>query len=213
MRKFRTIRRQLEAARWKREDVDKLVGDLSNPKPQRTIAADGAEPPLDLQDGHATSIDQENNPAGCLRGKAQDVAAQKRCYVTGKHGRTMGCPRCESGLRKHDTECQRRIEGILMQQSRVQPKDDAQPQTAATTAKSVPMEQENPTTTATQHGGSSGVRRSGRCKFELHNDASRCQTGARHERRRYGPLRTCTTPSKWAKTNHGTGDLRAGAHG
>ena len=57
VRKFRTIRRQPESARWRREYVDKLSGDPFN-------------------------------------------------YVTealvNEHGRTMGCPRCTSGIGIHN---------------------------------------------------------------------------------------------------------------
>ena len=63
-RKFRTIRRQPETARKGRGDVDELVGDPFDPKPKSSTATCGAEPPLDLQVGHVTSIDQTVIPEG-----------------------------------------------------------------------------------------------------------------------------------------------------
>ena len=42
VRKFRTIRRQPESARWRREFVDKLTGDPFNPKPKSaTVIGNG----------------------------------------------------------------------------------------------------------------------------------------------------------------------------
>ena len=55
---------QPEMARWRSEDVVKVVGDSFSPKPKRTIAACGAEPPLDFRMGHVTTIDQNVNPEG-----------------------------------------------------------------------------------------------------------------------------------------------------
>ena len=90
----------------------------------------------------------------------EPVATQKRWYVTedlvNEHGRTMGCPRCSSGIGIHNAECRGRIEGILLQQSRMKPKQEEEPRGGRTTTKSVPMESEKPTGPATQHGGSSG---------------------------------------------------------
>ena len=76
VRKFRTIGEQPETARRRKEDVDKLVGDPYNPKPKRTTAAGGAEPPLDLQMIHATMIDQNVNPQEASEEKAQEGAGQ-----------------------------------------------------------------------------------------------------------------------------------------
>ena len=118
VRKFRTIRRQLETARWRREDVDKLVGEPFNPKPKISIAAGGATfgPP----DVHATTIDQNVNHEEAP--EEQDAASQKYWYVTegllGEHGRTMGCPRCSGGLGTHNAERRRRLEGILLQRQK-----------------------------------------------------------------------------------------------
>ena len=51
VRKVQTTRRQQETARWRREDVDQLVGDPFNPKPDSSMAVGGAEPPLGPPDG------------------------------------------------------------------------------------------------------------------------------------------------------------------
>ena len=48
VRKFRTIRRQPESARWRREYVDKLSGDPFNPKPKTSMAVGPGELPVDL---------------------------------------------------------------------------------------------------------------------------------------------------------------------
>ena len=142
VRKFRTVRRQPETARWRLENVDAF-----NPKPQRTMAAGGVEPLLDPQMGHATTIDQNLQPEKASEEKAQEAAGQRRWYVTEvsvrEHGRTMGCG---SGLGMHDAECPRRVEGRLLQQSRMKPEDDPQAQAAATTTPTlVPMDEDNPT--------------------------------------------------------------------
>ena len=71
-------------------------------------------------------------------------------------GRTMGCPRCSSGIGIHNAECRGRIEEILLLQSRMKPKQEEEPRSGRTTTKPVPMESEKPTGPATQHGGRSG---------------------------------------------------------
>ena len=89
----------------------------------------------------------------------EPAATQKRWYVTealvNEHGRTMGCPRCSSGNGIHNAECRARIEGILLQQSRMKPAEVDEPRGGHTTKKSVPMELEKPTGLV-HHGGSSG---------------------------------------------------------
>ena len=56
----------------------------------------------------------------------------------------MDCPRCSSGIGIHNAECRGRIEGILLQQSRMKPKQDEEPRDDRTTTKLVPMELEKP---------------------------------------------------------------------
>ena len=68
----------------------------------------------------------------------------------------MGCPRCSSEIGIHNAECCGRNEGILLQQSRIKPKQEEEPRGGRTTTKPVPMESEKPTGPATQNGGSSG---------------------------------------------------------
>ena len=68
----------------------------------------------------------------------------------------MGCPRCLSGIGIRTAECRGRIEGILLQQSRMKPKQEEEPRGGRTRPKSVPMEPEKPTGLATQCGSSSG---------------------------------------------------------
>ena len=86
----------------------------------------------------------------------EPVATQKRWYVTealvNAYGRTMGCPRCSGGIGIHNAECCGRIEGILLQQSRMKSKQE-ESRGGRTTTKSVPMESEKPTEPATQHRG------------------------------------------------------------
>ena len=89
----------------------------------------------------------------------EPAATQKRWYVTealvNEHGRTMGCPRCSGGICIHNAECRARIEGILLQQSRMKPSGEDEPRGGHTTTKSAPMELEKPTGPV-HHGGSSG---------------------------------------------------------
>ena len=68
----------------------------------------------------------------------------------------MGGPRCLCGIGIHSAECRGRIEGILLQQSRMKPKEEEEPRGGGTTTKSPPMELEKPTKPAMQHGSSSG---------------------------------------------------------
>ena len=93
-------------------------------------------------------------------GGGESSTTQKRWYVTealvNEHGRTMGCPRCSSGIGIHNAECRARIEGILLQQSRMKPAEVDEPQGGHTTTNSVPMELEKPAGPV-RHGGSSGL--------------------------------------------------------
>ena len=72
--------------------------------------------------------------------EASELAAhKKRWYVTEalvkEHGRTMGCPRCLSGIGVHNAECRGRIEGILLRQSRMKSKEEEEPRGGGTTTK------------------------------------------------------------------------------
>ena len=95
----------------------------------------------------------------------EPAATQKRWYVTEalvkELGRTMGCPRCSSGIGIHNAECRARIEGILLQQSRMKPAEVDEPRGGGhTTTKSVPMELEKPTGPVHQIGSrGSGIQR------------------------------------------------------
>ena len=90
----------------------------------------------------------------------QDAARQKRWCVTEalvkEHGRPVGCPRCSVGVGIHNAECRRRIEGILLRQSRVKAKEGEESQGARTLTKAVPMGPEMPAGPVVKHGGSSG---------------------------------------------------------
>ena len=116
VRKFRTIRRQPESARWRREYVDKPPGDPFNPKPKTSMAVGREQARTSMLTRHP-----ETAP--------EPAATQKRWYVTealvNELGRTMGCPRCSSGIGIHNAECRARIEGILLQQSRINPTRNA----------------------------------------------------------------------------------------
>ena len=69
----------------------------------------------------------------------EPVATQKRWYVTEalvkEHGRTMGCPRCSSGIGVHNAECRGQIEGILLQQRRMKQNQEEAPRGGATEAR------------------------------------------------------------------------------
>ena len=154
----RTMKRQPESARWRREYVDKLSGDPFNPKPKNSMAAGPGELPVDLQWGTRASPNVNVDEAPGDRAP-EPAATQKRWYVTealvNEHGRTMGCPRCSSGIGIYNAECRARIEGILLQQSRMKPAEVDEPRGGHTTTKSVAMELEKPTGSV-HHGGSSG---------------------------------------------------------
>ena len=112
VRTFRTIRRQPESARWRREYVDKLSGDPFNPNPKTSMAVRPGELPVDLQWGMRASPNVNVDEAP--RDRAPEPAAtQKRWYVTealvNEHGRTMGCPRCSSGIGIHNAGRQQRV--------------------------------------------------------------------------------------------------------
>ena len=95
VRKFWTIRRQPESARWRREYVDKLSGDPFNPKPKTSMAVGPGELPVDLQWGTRTSPNA--------------AATQQRLYVTealvNEHGPHDGLP----ALLERNRHTQRRV--------------------------------------------------------------------------------------------------------
>ena len=147
VRKFRTIRRQPASARWRRELVDRLTCEPFNPKPKSATVVDSDKLRVDLQwsELHSPNVNVD--------------VTQKRWYVTetlvNEHGRTMGCPRCSSGIGIHNAECRGLVDGILLQQSRMKPTQEEELRSGRTTTMPVPMESEKPTGPATQHGGSS----------------------------------------------------------
>ena len=122
------------------------------------MAVGPGEVPVDLQWGTRASPNVNVDEAPGDRAP-EPAATQKRWYVTealvNEHGRTMGCPRCSSGIGIHNAECRARIEGILLQQSRMKPAEVDEPRGGHTMTKSVPMELEKPTGPV-HHGGSSG---------------------------------------------------------
>ena len=97
---------------------------------------------------NADEVREDETPAPAVTQKRWLVAE----LLVKEHGRTMGCPRCSSGIGMHNAECRGRIEGILLQQIRMK----ASHEVAEQRTKSVPMELEKPTGPAVQHGGSSG---------------------------------------------------------
>ena len=81
VRKFRTIRRQPESARWRREYVDKLSGDPFNPKPKTSMAVGPGELPVDLQWSTRASPNVNVDEAPGDRAP-EPAATQQRWYVT-----------------------------------------------------------------------------------------------------------------------------------
>ena len=122
------------------------------------MAVGPGELPVDLQWGTRASPNVNVDEAPGDRAP-EPAATQNLWYVTealvNEHGRTMGCPRCSSGIATHNAECRARIEGILLQQSRMMPAEVDEPRGGHTTTKSAPMESEKPTGPV-HHGGSSG---------------------------------------------------------
>ena len=140
--------------------MDRFTGDPFNPKPKSATVVDTGKRPVDLQWSERVSpnVNVDEAPKDEV---PEPAATQKRWFVTeasvNEYGRTMGCPRCSSGIGAHNAECRVRIEGILLQQSRMKPKqEEEEPRSGRTTTKPVPMESEKPTGPSTQHGGSSG---------------------------------------------------------
>ena len=148
-RKLRTIGRKPEPARWRREYADKLTGDLFNNKPKSGTAMGSGNLPVDLQWSTRArpnvNIDEAPGTSGRTKALVRDAKALVR-----EHGRTRDCPRCSSGIGTHNAECRGRSEGILLQQSRMKPKQEEE----LLGGRTVLMESEKPTG-ATAHQVSS----------------------------------------------------------
>ena len=133
--------------------------DPFNPKSKSATVVDSGKLPVDLQWSERVSpnVNVDEAPKEEV---PEPVATQKRLNVSealvNEHGRTIDCPRCSSGIGIHNAECRGRVEGILLQQSRMKPKQIEEPRSGRTTTMSVPMKSEKPTGPSTQHGGSSG---------------------------------------------------------
>ena len=111
-------------------------------KPKTSMAVGPGELPVDLQWQTRTSpnVNVDEAPGD----RTPEPAAAR--WV---------CPRCSSEIGFHNAECRARIEGILLQQSRMKPAEVDEPRGGHTTTKSAPMELEKPTGPV-HHGGSSG---------------------------------------------------------
>ena len=68
VRKFRTIRRQPESDRWRRELVDRLTGEPFKRKPKSATEIDSGKLPVDLQWSLQTAS-----------GFAMELASQSEC--------------------------------------------------------------------------------------------------------------------------------------
>ena len=136
-------------------------GPAFQPKPKSATVIDRSKLPVDLQwrERASPNVTVDKAPKDEV---PEPVATEKRLYVTKalvkEQGKTMGRPRCSSGIGLHNAECHGRIEGILLQQSRMKPKqeEEEEPRGGRTTTTPAPMELEKPTGPATQHGGSIG---------------------------------------------------------
>ena len=110
VREFQTIKRQPESVRWRKEFVDKLTVEPFNPKPKSGTVFDSGDLPVDLRWSERASpnVNINESPKDKVPGQA---VAQKHWYATeavvGEHGRTMGCPRCSSGIGIHNAGCRR----------------------------------------------------------------------------------------------------------
>ena len=144
-----------------------------------------------------------NRRRACLfRRSRLGTLTQKQLYVTEALVRTWtndGLLSLLYGLGIHNAECLRRNERILLQQSRMKPKDDAQPQAIATTTKSVPREQEQPSGPTIQRGGSSGSTRPAGA-----GSSSAMTPSAQHERRRDGHLGTLHDAAETGQDHYGS---------
>ena len=120
-----------------------------------------------LEHGGQKTVEYENGDGGSMNVifEVADVTRplvavgqlQKRgmTVVANEHGRTIARVAGAESAHTHNAQCRGRIEGILLQQSRMKPKEE-EPRGGRTTTKSVPMESEKPAGPATQYGGSSG---------------------------------------------------------
>ena len=103
------------------------MGDPFNPKPKSAIVIGRSNLPFDLQWSARASpnVNIDEAPGDEV---PEPVTTQRRWHVTealvNEHGRTLGCPRCSSGIGIHNAACRGRIEGILLKQSRVKPKQE-----------------------------------------------------------------------------------------
>ena len=149
--------------------------------------------------------------------KALEAAGQRRLYMTEAPVREQGRPMCCSLCGRRRRLTQRRslatIEVILLQQSRMKPEVDAQPQATATTTKSCPWRKRSLTGPATQHCASSasagptvvGTSATPTPIVAMSEPATNVDAMVNEE--------SCATSLKRAKTIIGIGNLRAGAHG
>ena len=55
------------------------------------------------------------------------TSGHTKALLVNEHGRTMGSPRCSSGIGIHNAECRARIEVVLLQQSRMKPAEEVEP--------------------------------------------------------------------------------------
>ena len=209
VRKFRTIRRQPGSARWRREYVDKLMGDPFNPEPKSSTAMGSGDLPVDPEWGTRASPNVNIDEA--LGDEVLEPAAtKKRWYVTEalvrEHGRTMGCPRCSSGIGMHNAPWtdRRNPAATKPHEADRRRRDTSWPNNDEVSADG-DGEANGP---ATQHGGSSGsgVQR---------NDApSIGATRVADEKPTEAPdVEMGADPGQAGKDDHGPRDMCAGSPG
>ena len=116
-------------------------------------------------------------------------------------------PRCSSGIGIHNAECRVKIEGILLQQSRMKPAEVDEPRDGHITKKSGPMELEKPTGPV-HHGGSSGsgIQRDDRTGATRNADARPLDVEMNAED-------PCEAQVELTKTIMSPRDMRAGSPG
>ena len=162
VRKFRTIRRQPESARWRAEFVDKLTGDPFNPKSKSATVIGCSNLPVDLQWSERASPNVNI-----------DDAPGTRCPNQWPHknaGTWLWSMSTVEQWAARNRHTHRRMPWTNRRNPAAAKPCEAESRRRGT--KSVPMESEKPTGPATQFGGSGSGGSAKRC-HQYWDEASR----------------------------------------
>ena len=132
-------------SQWRREYVDKLTGDFFNPSRRVRLRWEVVTCQL--------ACNGAREPA---RTSTLTRHLRTRCWNQRSHKSHVRDWLWSKSTVEHWAARVARIEGFLLQQSRMKPTEEEEPRGGRTTTKSVPMKLEKPTGPAVQHGSSSG---------------------------------------------------------